>query len=410
MKLKLLTIFGTIMLVACQQNTKQTQSAFPFVLPKEKPNRPLSAAMERIYSNYQGPQPQDNELFSQFKYTEIKGFDYNNYDGTISRRDPSKVLFHNGKYYMWYTYRHTATPPQGAQKSNDTIPSADWDLAEIWYATSKDGFTWEEQGVAIKRPEKPLVGWRSVTTTDILEWDGKYYLYYQAFMQASGLRGDDCPVAVSFSNSPDGPWTPVNKIIIPNGSAGEWDQYSIHDPYPLVHDGKIYIYYKSDFGEQPHKVRMQGLAIADNPLGPFEKHPLNPVITSGHETSLFPFKKGVAAMVYKDGPEHNTIQYAEDWVNFDIASITELMPYAAAPYVPDAFINTTDGRGITWGMAHFINVTGDWSNFCSKLVRFDCDLSRDIHDPEMKSHRVVHRPDVYYRQGLSKKQLDRIKK
>lgn len=100
----------------------------------------------------------------------------------------------------------------------------------------------------------------------------------------------------------------------------------------------------------------------------------------------------------------------QDLVNFDIASITELMPYVAAPYVPDAFTNTTDGRGITWGMAHFINVTGDWSNFCSKLVRFDCDLSRDIHDPEMKAHRVVHRPDVYYRQGLSKKQLYRIKK
>ena len=66
--------------------------------------------------------------------------------------------------------------------------------------------------------------------------------------------------------------------------------------------------------------------MADNPLGPFEKHPLNPVISSGHETSLFPFKEGIAALVYKDGPEHNTIQYAEDGVNFSIASITELMP------------------------------------------------------------------------------------
>ena len=153
-----------------------------------------------------------------------------------------------------------------------------------------------------------------------------------------------------------------------------------------------------------------GLAIAEHPLGPFEKHPLNPLIASGHETSLFPFKEGVAALVYKDGPEHNTIQYAEDWVSFEIASITELMPYAAAPFVPDAFTNTTDGRGITWGMAHFINYTGDWDNFSSKLVRFDCDLSRDIHDPAMKQHRVNHRPDVYYRQGLNNNSLERIKK
>ena len=376
----------------------------------EKPDREMSAAMERIYDKYQGPQPQDNELFSQFKYTELKGFDYNGQDGTISRRDPSKILLHEGKYYVWYTYRNTPTPPQGASKCNDTIPSADWDLAEIWYATSTDGFNWDEQGVAIPRPPKPQVGWRAVTTTDILEWEGKYYLYYQGFMQASGLRGDDCPVAVSFADTPNGPWIPYNQIVIPNGNEGEWDQYSIHDPYPLVHDGKIYLYYKSDFGENPHKVRMQGLAIADNPLGPFVKHPLNPVITSGHETSLFPFKGGVAALVYKDGPEHNTVQYAEDWVNFEIASITELMPYAAAPYVADAFTNTTDGRGITWGLAHFINVTGEYDKFSSKLVRFDCDLSRDVNDPVMKAHRVNHRQDVYFRQELSKKQLNRITK
>lgn len=408
MKNSVILFFGVSIIFSCNPETEKSQGGFPFHLPEEKPNREMSAAMERIYTNYEAPQPQNNELFSQFKYTELEGFDYNDHDGTISRRDPSKVLLHDGKYYFWYTHRATPTPPQGAAKSNDTIPSSDWDLSEIWYATSEDGFAWEEQGVAIQRPDKPSVGWRSVTTTDILEWKGMYYLYYQGFMEASGKRGDDCPVAVSYADSPDGPWTPHNKIVIPNGYEGEWDQYSIHDPYPLVHNGKIYIYYKSDFGKKPHLVRMQGLAIGDDPLGPFIKHPLNPVITSGHETSLFPFRNGVAALVYKDGPEHNTVQYAEDWVNFEIASITELMPYAAAPYVPDAFIDTKDGRGITWGMAHFINVTGNWDQFSSKLVRFDCDLSRDLHDPEMKQHRVNHRPDVYYRQGLSDKQRRRI--
>ncbi|WNJ18305.1 family 43 glycosylhydrolase [Pontibacter sp. G13] len=394
--------------VSCTTTAPSTaQTGFPFMLPTEKPDRPMSRAMERIYTDYNAPQPENNELFSQFKYTELKGFDYHGHDGTISRRDPSKVIFAEGKYYVWYTHRETPTPPQGAEKSNDTIPSADWDLAEIWYATSTDGFTWEEQGVAIQRPEKPQVGWRSVTTADILFWEGKYYLYYQGFMEASGTRGDDCPVTVSWADSPNGPWTPHGEIVIPNGAAGEWDQYSIHDPYPLVHDGKIYLYYKSDFNGKAHKVRMQGLATADNPLGPFTKNPLNPVITSGHETSLFPFKGGVAALVYKDGPEHNTIQYAEDWVNFEIASITELMPYAAAPFVPDAFTNTEDGRGITWGMAHFINVSG-WDKMNSMLVRFDCDLSQDLHDERMKMHRVSHKPDVYYRQGLTPKQRKRI--
>jgi hypothetical protein len=403
------------LLSACQSSATENKSeaenhqskAFPFILPDEKPDQPLSAAMNRNYDDFPGPQPQTNELYSQFKYTELKGFDYNGHDGTISRRDPSKVILANGKYYIWYTHRETPTPPQGAAKSNDTIPSADWDLADIWYATSTDGFTWEEQGVAVPRPPKPAVGWRSVTTTDILEWEGKYYLYYQGFMEASGKRGDDCPVAVSWADSPDGPWTPHNEIVIPNGKEGAWDQYSIHDPYPLVYKGKIYLYYKSDFNEKPNLVRMQGLATADNPLGPFTKHPLNPVITSGHETTMFPFKTGIAALVIRDGNEHNTIQYAPDGVAFDVAAISILLPNAAGPFIPDAFTDTKDGRGITWGISHFTNVT-TWAQNHAALARFDCDLSQDLDDPLMKKANVYFRPELYYQQNLSQKQRARI--
>ena len=61
----------------------------------------MSAAMERIYTAYESAEPQYNELFSQFKYSELKGFDYHGHDGTVSRRDPSKIIRYNGKYYVW---------------------------------------------------------------------------------------------------------------------------------------------------------------------------------------------------------------------------------------------------------------------------------------------------------------------
>ena len=411
-------LVASLSLCACQQQqaSEPTETEeFPFLVPAEKPNRPLSAAVKRNYEAYEALRPEQTELYSQFKYTELKGFDYNGGDGTLTRRDPSKLLFENGKYYVWYTYRNTPVKPVGmarAKEANDTIPSSDWDLADIWYATSEDGFTWEEQGVAVPRPPKPEPGWRSVTTTDILKFKGKYYLYYQAFMEASGLRGDFCPVAVSYADSPDGPWTSANKVVLPNGPEGSWDQFSIHDPYPLVHDGKIYIYYKGDFDKRPElkpsKIRMQGLAIAEDPLGPFVKHPLNPLINSGHETTLFPFKEGVAAIVQRDGQEHHTIQYARDWVNFEIASITELLPVAAGPFVPDAFTDTQYGRGISWGLSHFINAGGDWKRNHTILTRFDCDLSLDIDDPEMKGHYNQYRPEFYYTHGLSAKQKERI--
>ena len=401
--------FICVLAISILSSCSQNKEGFPFNLPTQKPDRKLSAAMERNYTAYLAPRPEHNELYSQFKYTELRGFDYNNHDGTISRRDPSKVIFANGKYYVWYTHRHTPTPPQGAKKCTDIIPSSDWDLADIFYATSIDGFTWQEQGVAVPRPPKPNVGWRSVTTTDILLWKGKYYLYYQGFMEASGTRGDDCPVAVSWADSPDGPWTPHKQIVLPNGGEGDWDQYSIHDPYPLVYKGKIYLYYKSDFDGDPRLVRMQGLAIAENPLGPFEKHPLNPVINSGHETTLFPFKEGIAAFVIRDGNEHYTIQYAPDGVNFEIASITSFMPAAAGPFVPDAFTNTKDGRGITWGLSHFTNAS-TWDKNHAVLTRFNCDLSLDVDDPDMKRAHVYLRPEFYYKLGLNVKQRERVVK
>ena len=75
-------------------------------MPAEKPDFPLSAAMERMF-DYPAPRVQDNELYTTFKYTALEGFDYNGGDGTITRRDPSRPILVGGKYYMWYTKRDT---------------------------------------------------------------------------------------------------------------------------------------------------------------------------------------------------------------------------------------------------------------------------------------------------------------
>ncbi len=90
--------------------------------------------MNRVYDRTYGSQElATNELFSNFKYTPLQGLDYNNGDGTLSRRDATKVVRANGKYSVWYTRRETPTPPS-AVNGSAMIPSRDWDLAEIWNA------------------------------------------------------------------------------------------------------------------------------------------------------------------------------------------------------------------------------------------------------------------------------------
>ena len=141
------------------------------------------------------------------------------------------------------------------------IPSTGWDRSEIWYATGKDGFVWEEQGV-----------------------------------------------------------------VVPNGPEGAWDQFSIHDQCPPSYKGRIYLYYKSEANGKPEPIRFQGVAMADDPLEPFEKCPLNPVLNSGHETGLLSFKSRIAALAIRHGNEHNTIQFARDGINFEVVFSVSLMP------------------------------------------------------------------------------------
>ena len=104
-------------------------------------------------------------------------------------------------------------------------------------------------------------------------------------------------------------------------------------------------------------------------------------------------------LAIKDGNERETIQYSEDGVNFKIASVVSLTPTAAAPFIADAFTNTTDGRGFTWGLCHFVNA-GKPKKGYSIMARFDCDLSLDYNEPMLKKTGVWHRPEVYFAQGM----------
>ena len=139
--------------------------------------------------------------------------------------------------------------------------------------------------------------------------------------------------------------------------------------------------------------------MATDPLGPFTPSPLNPVINSGHETCMFPWKDGIAALVAIDGPEKNTIQWSPDGENFDIMSFIQVPPIAPGPFSPDAFSGNGSGRGITWGLCH-INPDGGGSVNDSILARFDCDLSMDVDRQEFKRNNLRFNLETYFQDGV----------
>jgi hypothetical protein len=102
-------------------------------MPIEQPDS-LSTAMTRLYNDWDVYGDRTNELFTNFLYSNIEVLSKN-----VSRRDPTKVIKVRDTYYVYYTHRKTLLPPNNRTYS-DEIPSTDWDLADIFYATSKDGF------------------------------------------------------------------------------------------------------------------------------------------------------------------------------------------------------------------------------------------------------------------------------
>lgn len=300
----------------------------------------------------------------------------------VNRRDPSAVIKVNGIYYTYYTYNEG--PHVGFGSGDLDAKVWPWDRSDIYYATSADGYHWEEQGVAVRRGKPGSFDDRSVFTPEIMAFEGRYYLVYQA-VKHPYLRRTFNTIAMSVAESPDGPWRKLESPLLEASQDGEWDgdednrflvkskgsfdSHKVHDPVLFPFRGQFHLYYKGEImGEELFmggRETKWGVAVADHPEGPYKKSPYNPVTNSGHETILWPYKNGMAAMLTTDGAERNTIQFAEDGINFDIVSMIQSAPEAPGPFRPDDTGYENPLEGMRWGLYH--DVHNGWN--CIK--RFD---------------------------------------
>ena len=329
----------------------------------------LSAASKRaLERNYaQGP-----EWFCAFRKHDLKG-DFRYAEGVI-RRDPSAVIRVGDTYYVWYTKGEGRAYGFGTgDPSKKVFP---WDLTEVWYATSKDGWDWKEQGPAVGRGPEGAYDDRAVFTPEVLAHDGKFYLVYQV-VKAPYVNRVKNNVGMAIADSPDGPWRKLDEPILRPADNGQWlgdeddrfkvkkqgdfDSHKVHDPTLMYYKNKFYLYYKGErmgerltFGGREIK---WGVAIADKPEGPYVKSPYNPITNSGHEICVWPYQGGIAAMLTTDGPERNTIQYAEDGINFEIKSHIRSGPHAFG-LVRSLDTDKSPLEAVRWGLCH--EYRGNW--------------------------------------------------
>ncbi|MCF7568231.1 family 43 glycosylhydrolase [Sabulilitoribacter arenilitoris] len=305
-----------------------------------------------------------------YSYTKLNGIGE---EANLTRRDPSDVIMVNGQYYVWYT------------KTDKHFSGYN---ASIWYATSKDGVNWEEKGEAIPRGAAGSWDAYSVFTPNVLKSNNKFYLYYTGVKPTPGNAegvfennsvNDITAIGLMEADSPDGPFKRVseNPILETSTIKSDFDSYRIDDSCVLYREGKYWLYYKgrsANYGNSGPSHTKMGVAIANQPEGPYEKHTENPITNGGHEVMVWPHKEGVMTLLSSHGTEGRTLQYAKDGINFYvIGSFDNKYPKAPGYFRFDDFEGEKEEKeNITWGISMFY---GDRANnIWPYLMRYDIEI------------------------------------
>lgn len=193
--------------------------------------------------------------------------------------DPSVVDGGDGKFYLFYSRWPTK------------LGFDAWCThAEIAFAvaTSAAG-PYAFQGVALPSRGADFWDGHSVFNTDVVRINNKFYLYYTGNRATTNWAADRTipmssdewwtqrnsqRIGVAVADSPRGPWQRFDKPLMDIGPG--FGQTIVNVPNLVVKpDGGFRLYYKT-LGEGPGKFGSGVFhfgADADNPLGPFVRHP-----------------------------------------------------------------------------------------------------------------------------------------
>lgn len=262
----------------------------------------------------------------------------------VKRRDPSDIILVDDTYYVWYTkiLKGTTGYPQG------------W-CGTVWYATSKDGHEWVEQGQALDKGSEGAWDSAGVYTPNILAHEGKYFLAYTAMKAPFNRQNSQASIGLSVSNSPNGPWQRLdsNPIIKPSKTASDPDGFLCDDTVFIVRENKIWLYYKGYRRLEENGLPIRNgnqtyilAATADEPEGPYTKIPQ--VLHHGHEAVLWKDVNSVGSFCTRSGE----FRYysSEDGIHFTSMNVIKPMS-ATGLYRADFEEGSLGGARATWGIA-----------------------------------------------------------
>lgn len=257
------------------------------------------------------------------------------------RQDPSNILKIEAAFYVWYA-RHSAH-----FKWNETRTRING--MEIWTARSEDGHHWTEYGPVLP-PSKPGQ-WheRATHAPHVVPWKGRFYLFFSAFYgpyHTETRTGRKC-IGMAAASHPHGPFKHVGEepILTPSGDLSAFDYFLIDDACVIRRNGKFWLYYKGR-NSDASECRL-GVAEADTITGPYQRLGSDAVCSANwHTGCVWPHRQGVAGIV-----DNTAVAYSEDGLSFTLGATVPKGINDAGVFCTDAFEETANGRGISWGLA-----------------------------------------------------------
>ncbi len=310
----------------------------------------------------------------EFSYQEVTGIGH---EPGICRRDPSDVIQIDDTFYVYYT---KVNKSELADAKRTLYPSGY--PGTIWYASSKDGSTWSEQGEALGLGKTGAWDSHGVFTPNIIKHGEKYWLYYTGVQPTPGRddgvfennsTSDYTAIGVAMADAAGGPFERVGgEPVLTVGSLAEaFDSYRVDDACLVMRDESIWLYYKGRSlkhgARGPGRTRM-GVARSSSPTGPFVKLAGGDAVQdSGHEVQIWPHASGVMSLVSPTGPNGRTLQYAADGLTFTVLKRDlKRQPNAPGLFRSDLSELSNSDQLPPWGIG-MVHGPDPY------LVRFDCD-------------------------------------
>ncbi len=313
-------------------------------------------------------QPVPTNYRTAFSYAELPGLEPRQ---GVTRRDPSDVIWHDGRYYFWYT-----KTSHGYSGYN----------ASIWYAVSEDGKVWQEVAEALPRGRAGAWDSYSVFTPNILKANNAFYLFYTGVKPTPGNATgvfenndstDETAIGVAVADEPYQVFRRFREtpVLTVGNDVEDFDSYRVDDAALVPRDGGYWLYYKGrsrQYGNDGPRFTRMGVAFSEQPEGPYRKHSGNPLTNGGHEVMVWPYRGGVMTLLSTHGEEGKSLQYAEDGLEFEIVGrFGDDYPKAPGAFREDDFADPPLQDGLRWGISMHYGDSEVWPH----LLRFEMALS-----------------------------------